>query len=65
MLARMWSERTSPPLLVGVQTYTTFTETSVEDPQEDRTQDTPKVQSFYLYYSRFSKGKELMDIYNE
>ena len=42
MLERMWSERNTPPLLVGVQTYTATLEVSVAVPQKTGNQPTSR-----------------------
>jgi hypothetical protein len=42
MLERMWRERNTPPLLVGLQTGTTTLEINLEVPQKSRNRSLPE-----------------------
>lgn len=42
MLARIWSKGNTPPLLVGIQTFTTTMEISMVVPQKDGNQSTSR-----------------------
>jgi hypothetical protein len=60
MLARMWRKRNTPPLLVGLQAYTTTLETSLAVPQKTghSTMEDPAIPFLGIYLEEVPTGNK-------